>query len=154
MNIFREMGVREGKDRVNEEVIYNIARAYSILETTISRVLSPFGLSPGKFNIMLMVRHAGGEKGIAQNEISRLVLVTTSNMTRMIDKLEKDRYVQRLPQKMDRRVNLIKITKKGSDLLDKVWPHYIKEVNRITGSCFSGADKKAIIGLLEKLKAN
>ena len=30
MNIFHELGVREGKDRMNEEVIYNVARAYAI----------------------------------------------------------------------------------------------------------------------------
>ena len=113
MGIFRELGMREGKDRINEEVVYNIARAYTLIENYATKFLATYNLSSAKFNIMLVVKHAGKEKGIAQNAISKLLLVTTSNMTRMIDKIEQDGYVERLNHKGDRRVNLIKITKKG-----------------------------------------
>ncbi len=111
MSIFRELGIREGKDRINEEVIYNIAKAYTVIDGVISGFLSKYDLSPAKFNILLMVKHVGKNNGLSQNEISKLLLVTTSNITRMIDKLEQDKYVERVSQKGDRRVNLIKITK-------------------------------------------
>jgi DNA-binding MarR family transcriptional regulator len=101
-----------------------------------------------------MVRHVGGEKGIAQNELSRLLLVTTSNMTRMIDKIEKDGFAGRLSQKGDRRINLIKITKEGADLLDAIWPHYKKKVDDLIGSTFSKSEKQKINGLLERLIKN
>lgn len=39
----------------------------------------------------------------------------------MLDKLEKDNLVTRISMPGDRRVKRIKITKKGSDLLDMVW---------------------------------
>ncbi|MBU4488264.1 MAG: MarR family transcriptional regulator [Candidatus Omnitrophica bacterium] len=152
MSIFRELGVREGKDRVNEEVIYNIAKAYTVIDGVISGFLSKYDLSPAKFNILLMVKHVGKDKGISQNEISKLLLVTTSNITRMIDKLEKDKYVERISQKGDRRVNLIKITKKGSDLLDKVWPHYKEKIDKLIGNSFSGSEKKILNDSLCKIK--
>jgi DNA-binding MarR family transcriptional regulator len=119
-----------------------------------SGFLTRYNLSPAKFNILLMVRHVGGEKGIAQNELSRLLLVTTSNMTRMIDKIEKDGFAGRLSQKGDRRINLIKITKEGADLLDAIWPHYKKKVDDLIGSTFSKSEKQKINGLLERLIKN
>src|SRR3989338_7683420 len=116
MNIFHELGIQSGEDRINEEVIYNIARVYTTINNALSFFLAAYKMSPAKFNILLMVKHVGRDKGMAQNEISKLLLVTTSNITRMIDKLQKEGYVERLAQEGDRRVHLIKITKRGSDL--------------------------------------
>lgn len=152
MSIFRELGIPGGKDRLNEEVVYNIARSYVFLEQAISHFLSRYNLTSAKFNILLMVEHRGNNKGIAQNEISRLLLVTTSNITRMVDKLEKDDYVQRLAKEGDRRVNLIKITNKGSELLHEIWPHYKIMVDKLVLSQFSNQEKLTMINLLEKLK--
>lgn len=152
MNIFHELGVREGKNRMNEEVIYNVARAYTIIDNFISKFLETYNLSPAKFNILLMVKHVGKDKGISQQEISKLLLVTTSNMTRMIDKLEKDEYVERIDQKGDRRVNLIRITKKGSDLLNAIWPHYKEKIDKIIGASFSKSEKIQVNKMLEKFK--
>ena len=51
--------------------------------------------------------------------------------------------MQRLAQKGDRRVNLIKITKKGSVLLDEIWLHYKKMVDdkQLTRSKFDELKK-------------
>jgi len=150
MNIFHELGIRESKDRINEEVMYNIARAYTLIDSYINNFLEAYNLSAAKFNILLMVKHVGKNQGIPQQELSKLLLVTTSNMTRMIDKLEKDEYVERAHQDGDRRVRLIKITKKGSDLLDAIWPHYKEKVDKLIESQFNKSDKTHLNKLLEK----
>ena len=152
MSIFRELGVRDGKDRVNEEVVYNIARAYTVIENQITKFLSAYNLSPAKFNILIAAKHAGKGEGVAQNAISKILLVTTSNITRMIDKLEKDEYVERIQQQGDRRVHIIRITKKGSDLLDAIWPHYKKKIDIMISSMFEKSEKTEFNMLLEKFK--
>jgi DNA-binding MarR family transcriptional regulator len=137
---------------MNEEVIYSIARAYSFIDQDISHFLTQHNLTPAKFNILLTVKHEGKDKGIAQNKISRLLLVTISNISRMIDKLEKDGYVQRLAKAGDRRVNLIMITRNGSVLLDEIWPYYTERVNNLVSSHFSDLEKQKIINLLQRLQ--
>jgi len=116
--------------------------------------LAKYDLSSAKFNILLIVKHIGKEKGIAQNEISKQLLVTTSNITRMIDKLEKDKLVVRIALPGDRRVKLIQITKKGSDLLDKVWIPYKKTVDEMVGQAIIEKDKQQINAILEKFSKN
>lgn len=152
MNIFHELGIRSRENRINEEVIYNIARVYSVIDSAITLLLSPYGLSTAKFNILLLVKHVHEGKGIAQNEISQLLFVTTSNITRMIDKLENEGFVVRQAQEDDRRVNLIKITKKGSDILDVIWPHYKEIIDRIFSQDFRENEKKTMNESLEKLR--
>jgi len=151
MNIFKELCIKEGKDRMNEALVYSIASAYTFFEQGISVYLSRYNLTPAKFNILLMVQHKGKDTGVAQNELSKLLLVTTSNITRMVDKLERDNYVHRFPKKGDRRVNLIKITEKGTALLEQIWPGYQELINNIVGSMFSNREKKMIIDLLQRL---
>lgn len=150
MNIFKQIGINDGNDRLSEEVLYNIARAYGLIDRAMSELLIEFDLSPAKFNILMMVKHVGRVDGIPQNELSKLLLVTTSNITRMIDKLENSRYVDRIALKGDRRVNLLKITKKGSDLLDKVWPKYEALVGNSIGKGLNASEKLQINRLLSK----
>ena len=108
-----------------------MACAFSLIEKRISDYLRPFGLSPAKFNAMMIIKHCAGDRGLSQIEIGRRLIVTASNMTRLLDKLEKDGFIERLNRKGDRRVKLIKISRKGSDILNKVWPGYYEKISGI-----------------------
>ncbi|MBF0252295.1 MAG: MarR family transcriptional regulator [Candidatus Omnitrophica bacterium] len=84
--------------------------------------------------------------------MSTKLLVTTSNMTRMIDKLEKEKLVTRIALEGDRRVKRILITKKGSDLLDKAWMPYKNAVDGLIDSSFGPKEKNDLVSLLNKVK--
>ena len=131
MSIFDELGIRENKGRLKEEILYNLGACYVLAEKEISRVLSGFNLSPVKMNALLIIKHVGKHKGMSQSEIAKKMIVTAGNITRLLDRLEKDGLIQRISLEGDRRVNLIKITAKGSGPLDKAWPIYDKKVDEI-----------------------
>lgn len=150
MSIFRELGVREGKDRVREALLYNLASSYILIERQIGKALESFGLSTVKMNTLLIIKHVGKNKGLSQVEIGRRMIVSAGNITRLIDRLEREKFVERTTT-ADRRVNLIRITDKGSKLLDKVWPHYKKEVNSIA-SAIPDVKITEIVKALEKLR--
>jgi DNA-binding MarR family transcriptional regulator len=124
-------GIDIGKGKFQEIAIYVLARIYSLLEREISNYLRPFGLTPAKFNAMMVIKHKGKDKGISQIEIGRQLIVTASNMTRLLDRLSKEGFIERLAEGGDRRVNLIKISQKGSSVLDQVWPGYYKKINAL-----------------------
>ena len=117
-------GVPKGGDRYYEKVIYSLALLYNVLSSEIAAYLKEYNLTIGKMNILMAIKHQGGKEGIMQVEISKHLIVTPSNMTKMIHKLEKEKLVSRHALAGDRRVNIIKITPKGSDLLDLVWKGY------------------------------
>ena len=150
MAIFGELGIKGCKNRTKEELLYNMTSCYVLVEKKISETLAPYGLTPVKLNALLVVKHAGKEKGLPQNDLCKKMIVTAGNITRLIDRLEKDKFVERVPLAGDRRVNLIKITKKGSNLLDKVWPVYQKKVDETV--CLTGANLTGVISGLESLR--
>ena len=147
MKDLRDFGIDVGKGNYHEEAIYSLALIYNIINNEVSACLKDFDLTPAKFNVLMAVKHQGGVQGISQVEISKRLIVTASNMTRLLDKLEKEKLVDRFAQEGDRRVNIIKITEKGSKLLDAAWPGYVARLKAIINKLNLG-DQKAICQLL------
>lgn len=131
MRSLRRFGIEIGKNNIIEGAIYGIAGTYAFLEKAISNYLRPYDLTTAKFNAMMIIKHMGKDKGISQVEIGGRLIVTASNMTHLISKLEREGYIERLNLKGDRRVKLIKISKTGSALLDQVWPGYYKKISDV-----------------------
>lgn len=149
MGVLERFCINTGKDNFRETAVYALACAYSHIEKEISDHLRPFNLTPAKFNAMMVIKHAGIEKGLSQIDIGRRLIVTASNMTRLLDKLEKERYIERFSREGDRRVNLIKISKKGSAILDNVWPGYYRKIVEIA-DLLDKKDLKQVSGYLVK----
>lgn len=140
MSILKELGIGDHRKRVNEELVYNIASCYALIEAKMMKALEPFGLSPVKMNAMLILKHVDQGRGMPQSELSKRMVVTAGNITRLLDRLQKDSLITRSELSGDRRVNIIKITKKGSDLLDRAWPHYIHSIEKIAKAGEKGLD--------------
>ncbi len=142
MSIFSELGIRVGKDRTNEEFLYNLAACYAHAERRLEQALSRFGLSPVKMNALMILKHAGGKNGLPQVDLARKMIVSAGNITRLIDRLESEGLVERVSRDGDRRVKALKITEKGSELMNRAWPVHQKEINRLA-SLLRGKDVKA-----------
>ena len=124
----KTFGVSRGEGQYQDEIVYSIALLYNIIITSIENYLQTFNLNTGKMNILLVIKNRAGEEGLSQVDISKYLIVTPSNMTKMLDKLEKEGMVKRYALAGDRRVNRVKITKKGSDLLDAIWNGYQERI--------------------------
>ena len=152
-NIFEEMGFEPNQPCVPEEALYNLARSYAFLNQGFQRCYAPFGLTPAKMNLLMLIKHRGGQEGISQTEIAQRLIVSGADVTGLIDRLEREGMLTRTCAKKDRRVNLIKITAKGSALLDQVWPEHVKHAQRAAGG-LSAKEQKALVKLLSKLRHN
>ena len=147
MNHLKKYGVQGGPGKYYEEAIYSVALLYSIIDDNLSAYLRTFGMTLGKFNILMAVKHQGGEVGISQVDVSKHLIVTPSNMSKLIDKLESDGLVNRTPLEGDRRVHILKITAQGSKLLDDIWPGYVEKLKGLYG-VLKGEKQKTLAYLL------
>src|SRR5262245_17599240 len=118
MNYLKTFGIDTDKGKHHEEAIYSVGLLYNLLSAEIETYLQQYGLTAGKLNVLVTIRHQGEKKGISQVEISKHLIVSPANMTKLLDKLENDGFVTRGVQEGDRRVKIIRITAKGEKLLD------------------------------------
>lgn len=149
MKQFKRVEVDVNTDEFAQASIYGIFSVYLIIMKKIETYLKEYDLSSSKFNMMMVIKHEGGQKGISQVDVGKTLIVTASNMTKQIDKLIAEGMVERSALEGDRRVNLVKITKQGSDLLDQIWPGYIETVNSIANK-LSFDERKTLTQILTK----
>ncbi len=138
MNKLAQFGIMTGRGKHYEEAMYCLALIYNVCNTRLTAFLKGHGLSIGKFNILVAIKVHGGEQGLSQVDISKHLIVTPSNMTKLIDKLEKKGMVTRSAMPEDRRVNIIKISQSAADLIDSIWDEYSAQLKDL----MSGLDTK------------
>jgi DNA-binding MarR family transcriptional regulator len=155
MDYFKTYKIEVGKGKYKEEMVYGLALVYNLINREVSKYLSPFKLSVAKFNVLMAIKHVGGKEGISQIDIGHRLIVSASNMTRILDKLERGGLILRSAQEGDRRINVVKVTKEASDILDQIWPGYVKLIEEL-GDKLEIHEQKVAAGLLikwfEKLK--
>ncbi len=117
--------------RQYELPVLGVALVYRMLDNAVARYLGPFGLSVTKFNVLAVLEYQGRPEGLSQVELSKKVIITASNMARLLERMEKEELIKRYPHKTDRRVNLIKNTEKAKRLLASLWDGYDGTVKKL-----------------------
>ena len=119
-----QYGITTDGRKVHEEIIYVTALLYNVLNCDITTYLADYDLTPGKFNVLMALKHHGGDEGLPQVQIGRHLILTKSNMTKHLDKLEKEGLITRSAQPGDRRVKLVRTTRKADKLLERIRDDY------------------------------
>lgn len=89
------------------------------LESNMQRFLKPLGLTTHQYNVLRILRGAQ-PKGTSASSIQSRMLHSTSNVTRIIEKLLEKDLVTRKASPTNRRIIDIFITEKGLQLLSDV----------------------------------
>jgi DNA-binding MarR family transcriptional regulator len=90
---------------------------------------------------------------LPQNKISRELNVSRTNVTNLIDGLERDGLVERVPSPMDRRVSYAKLTEAGHELCGKLMPPLTRLTEDATRD-FTREEKAQFKAFLYRLQRN
>lgn len=149
----KKYGIIEENKSFFEESLYCTALIYGICNNRLTEFLKSYELTPSKLNILVAVRFHGGQQGISQVDLSHHLIVTPSNMTKMLDKLEKDGLVTRQSLPGDRRVNIIKVTSKAEQFLDELWLGYLQVMETFMDGLSSEDKEQTALYLKKWLRA-
>jgi DNA-binding MarR family transcriptional regulator len=126
-------------------------RAQRRLLDRVAADLKRSGLPPlDWYDVLLELRRAG-EPGLRQYEIGEKILLSKHNLSRLIDRLEKQGLAVREACAEDGRGNRIKITARGEQTLQKSWPVYGRAVQREFGEKLGPREQSQLARLLDKL---
>jgi MarR family transcriptional regulator, 2-MHQ and catechol-resistance regulon repressor len=97
--------------------------------------LGKIGLTPPQFYVLATIGYAGS---LPFGEIGAKMMVTVSNLTGIVDRLEEKKMVLRKRDEADRRVVHVTLTEKGTKLYKSTIPLFEKSISEI----FSSLDLK------------
>lgn len=128
----------------------NIVLTFSALDSQISRFLLRWDLFPSAYNLLAILHRTDG-KGMSLSRISELLAVSRANVTGLIDVLSNKGLVMRTSGKVDRRVRIALLTKKGDRLVNEITPQYYEMLKGITG-CISSKQQSELFSTLTRLR--
>lgn len=102
-----------------EEAFLNVQRTAEALSSALSEVFKPFGVTGTQYNVLRILRGAQID-GLPCSEIGGRMVTRDPDVTRLLDRLEKQGLVARERSSADRRVVTTKITQAGLDLLARL----------------------------------
>lgn len=119
------------------------------VQRTMSDVSPRF--SPARYNAMRDLFLSPGHR-LTQLDLQRGAKVTSGTITRLIDGMEQDGLVRRLPSSEDRRVSIVELTEEGLALSERLIPAVARySVDVCKG--MSIADQRRFIKLLKSIAA-
>ncbi len=130
-SFLQRLGYPVEKPAVGDEALYGVVWVAGRAQKQASKALKPFGLTPVKFNYLMVVKHIGKSEGLSQREIGQRLLIDPGNVVHVLDDLERKGWVAR-HSGPDRRSHRIKITAKGDKLLADSWPVYKAAIREVT----------------------
>lgn len=142
------------KDRPGEKTVTawaRLVRAHGLLMDKVQSALKTAGLPPLAWYDVLLELHRAGKTGLRQYEIGDHVLLPKHNLSRLIDRLEREALVTRTPCPEDARGNVVRISAAGSRLLKRMWPVYGSVIHRHVEAVLTAEEIAALGEILDKL---
>ncbi len=113
-------------------------------------MVSRWSLTLPQFDVLAELARADAG-GFTFIELSRLLLVTSGNLTGIVDRLERQRLVKRRPDSQDRRVIRVALTERGRQVTNQVLPAHAGDIEEIL-SFMSRSDLNLLNTLLGRLR--
>jgi DNA-binding MarR family transcriptional regulator len=132
---------------LEEEAALNLARTFEVLQQTLAETLKPYHLTGTQYNVLRILRGAGSV-GVTCSQAGERMVNHDPDMTRLLDRLEARKLVERERSREDRRVVITRITKKGLELVDSL----DQPMNAVLKQRFGRLGKEKLRELIEMLE--
>ena len=104
---------------LEQEAMLSIERTAALLGHQLEQALKPFGVTPTQYNVLRILRGAG-ERGLCRSEVRERLIAQVPDVTRLLDRLEETKLIERSRDSVDRRLVNTRITSEGLDLLRRL----------------------------------
>ncbi|MBZ0217614.1 MAG: MarR family transcriptional regulator [Fimbriimonadaceae bacterium] len=129
---------------------FNLMKCMNLIEERLGQHLqSNYDTRLRSFDVLAQIDRPPSNPTLG--ELSRRLMVTTGNVTFLIDRLEREGLVERQPSPSDRRSHTVRLTAKGRALFDEILPEH----NRILKKLLHGLgaeNRSSLEKLLRRLR--
>lgn len=141
-----ESGVQLEKEK-ELKALTVMLKASGTVEKCLKRDILEYHLNPTEFSVMELL-YSKGKQPI--QIIGKKVLIASSSITYVIDKLEEKDFVERIPNAKDRRVTLVQLTEKGLRKMDESFSMHKESIAKLFKQ-FDANELKQFIDLSKKI---
>jgi DNA-binding MarR family transcriptional regulator len=148
MSIRERLQQRQFRTLADEAVVSLMVTAEHI-EQAIAPIWERHGITADQYNVLRILRGVYPD-GHPRHEVARRMIHRAPDVTRMLDRLVRQKLVARVRNPDDRRESVATITRAGLALLDRIDPDVLAVQKSVTGS-LGDRDLRQLIRLCDAL---
>ena len=133
-----------------QEAAISLMRTADLVRRSVSAVVEPHGITVQQYNVLRILRGAG-DAGLPTLEIAGRMIEQTPGITRLIDRLEVKKLVDRERCETDRRQVFCRITSHGLGLLSRL-DDPIRDAEQVALASLSERQLAQLLSLLDRAR--
>lgn len=110
------MVAESSTEELNNRLFFRLFRATNTLHTKGTKALVSKGVTTQQWSVLGALSRQDAVEGMSVGELSRYLLISRQNLTGILDRLERDKMIERVQGNEDRRTRSVKLTQKGDQL--------------------------------------
>lgn len=130
-------------------LIHDVSR---IRKKVVDKAVADYGITRSQFWVLVNIARYGRE-GIAQTKLAQLMSVGKVSLGGVIDRMEANGVLERLPDPVDRRAKKVLMTPKGENLLHEL-QDIAEGLSKHIMKGITQEQRKTLDGLLRTMKHN
>jgi DNA-binding MarR family transcriptional regulator len=130
-------------------LIGRLHRLADVLNVELRKVFAEAGLGDGDFDVLVTLRRNGAPYELTPGELCASTMVTSSAVTKRIDRLERAGLVTRTVSERDARSRRIRLTEEGFALVDRLMAVHVANEHRLVAG-LSEHDRAQLAGILRR----
>jgi DNA-binding MarR family transcriptional regulator len=130
-------------------LIGRLHRLGDVLNAGLRTIFAEAGLGDGDFDVLVTLRRNGAPYELTPGELCASTMVTSSAVTKRIDRLERAGLVSRTVSEEDARSRRIRLTEAGFDLVDHLMERHIANEHRLVAG-LSERDRTQLAAILRR----
>ncbi|MFB9311562.1 MarR family winged helix-turn-helix transcriptional regulator [Nocardioides plantarum] len=129
-------------------IIGRLHRLADRLDAELRVVFAQAGLTDGDFDVLASLRRAGAPYELTPGELGASTMITSGAVTKRVDRLIAQGYVDRYVSADDARSRRVRLTEAGVALIDDLVPRHVANEHRLLAG-FTAQERAVLAGLLE-----
>jgi DNA-binding MarR family transcriptional regulator len=130
-------------------LIGRLHRLADVLNDELRPVFASAGLGDGDFDVLASLRRHGAPYELTPGELGATTMVTSSAVTKRIDRLERAGLVTRTVCREDARSRRIRLTEQGLELIDRLLERHVANEHRLIAG-LSEHERSQLAGILRR----
>jgi DNA-binding MarR family transcriptional regulator len=127
-----------------------LVRLVHLSDDALAKGLAPHGLQPGWFDLLAALRRAGAPYELNPTRLMRATLLSSSGMTKRLDRMEEASLIERRPDPNDRRGTLVRLSRRGKRVIDKALETHLANEERLLNG-LTATERRTLNALLRRL---
>jgi DNA-binding MarR family transcriptional regulator len=120
-NLHEELGESQPFQVPEQEAYLNLVRTHALLSDEVAELFKQHHLSQPLYNVLKVVARMGSA-GMPSQSIAQYMVARDPDITRLVDRLQKDGSIERERDEQDRRIVRVRVTPSGLDAIEKLDP--------------------------------